>query len=78
MHEPARARCRGGSVSRKSVAAVSDRRHGDETVFRVTNFRYHANPPSERVSFRRQCNDSTFQRITTAKLNALLANAFGV
>ena len=37
MHEPARARCRGGSVSRKSVAAVSDRRHGDETVFRVTN-----------------------------------------
>jgi len=31
----------------------------DETAFRVTNSRYHANPPSDRVFFRRQCNDST-------------------
>jgi hypothetical protein len=44
----------------------------DETVFRVTNSRYHANPSSDRVCFRRRCNDSTFQRITTAKRNVLL------
>jgi hypothetical protein len=31
-----------------------------ETVFRVTNFRYHPNPSSDRVCFRRRCNDLTF------------------
>jgi hypothetical protein len=40
-----------------------------ETVFRVTNSRYHADPSSNRVFFRRRCNDLTFQRITTAKRN---------
>ena len=40
----------------------------DERVFRVTNFRYHANPSSDRVFLRHRSNDSTFQRITTAKL----------
>jgi hypothetical protein len=40
----------------------------DETVFRVTISRYHANLSSDPVFFRRRCNDSTFQRITTAKL----------
>jgi hypothetical protein len=33
----------------------------DETVFRVTNSRYHANQSSDRVFFRRRCNDSTLQ-----------------
>src|SRR5207249_10993918 len=32
----------------------------DETLFRVTNSRYHANPSSDRVSFRRRCNGLTF------------------
>ena len=40
--------------------------HADETVFRITKSRYHANPSSDRVCFRRRCND---QRITTAKRN---------
>src|SRR4029453_4733215 len=39
----------------------------DETVFCVTNSRYHANPSSDRVCFRRRCNDLTFQRITTGR-----------
>ena len=39
---------------------------GDETVFRVTNSRYHANPSSDRVFFRRRCNGLTLQQITTA------------
>jgi hypothetical protein len=42
----------------------------DETVFRVTNSGHHANPSSDRVFFRRRCNDSMFQRITTARLDA--------
>src|SRR5437899_110074 len=50
------------------VAAVYDRRSlpsreasmRDETLFRVTNSRYHANPSSDRVFFRRRCNDLTF------------------
>src|SRR5882724_2690132 len=50
----------------------------DETVYGVTNSRCNANPSSDRVFFRRRCTDSTLQRITTAKRNALLANAFGV
>ena len=41
----------------------------NETVFCVTNSRWHANASSDRVSFRRRCNDSTLQRITTAKRN---------
>src|SRR6266516_6778931 len=44
MHEPAR--CRGG---RRGGCEVSVR---DDTVFRVTNSRCHANPLSDRVSFR--------------------------
>src|SRR5438552_13248531 len=32
----------------------------DETVFGVTNSRYHANPSSDPVFFRRRCNDLTF------------------
>jgi hypothetical protein len=32
----------------------------DETVFGVTNSRYHATLSSERVFFRRRCNDLTF------------------
>ena len=62
MHEPAR--CRGG---RRRGCEVSMR---DETVFRVTNSRYHANPSLDRVFFRRRCIDSMFQRITTARLDA--------
>ena len=50
------------------VAAVYDRRSlpsreasmRDETLFRVTNSRYNANPSSDRVFFRRRCNDLTF------------------
>jgi len=38
----------------------------DDTVFRVTNFRYHASLSSDRVCFCRRYNDLTFQRITTA------------
>ena len=52
MHEPAR--CKGG---RRGGCEVSTR---DETVFRVTNSRYHANPSSDGVFFRRRCNDLTF------------------
>ncbi len=52
MHEPAR--CRGG---RRGGRDVSMR---DETVFGITNSPYHANPSSDRVFFRRQCNDLTF------------------
>jgi hypothetical protein len=44
----------------------------DDTVFRVTNSRYHANLSSDRVCFRRRCNDLMFQRITTVKRNVLL------
>jgi hypothetical protein len=33
----------------------------EETLFRVTNSRYHANPSSERVCFRRRCNALMFQ-----------------
>jgi hypothetical protein len=58
MHEPAR--CRGG---RRGHRQASMR---EETLFRVTNSRYHANPSSDPVFFRRRCNDLTFQRITTA------------
>src|SRR5437016_3712848 len=32
----------------------------DETVFLRPNSRYHANPSSDRVFFRRRCNDLTF------------------
>ena len=60
MHEPAR--CKGG---RRGGCEVSTR---DETVFRVTNSRYHANPSSDRDFLRHRCNDLTVQRITTAKL----------
>jgi len=45
----------------------------DETVFCVTNFRYHANPSSDRVFFRRRCNDSTFHLSRRP-----LAKTFGV
>src|SRR5438034_11765697 len=31
-----------------------------ETVFRVTNSRYHTNPSSDRVFVRRRCNGSIF------------------
>jgi len=51
MHEPAR--CKGG---RRGGCEVSTR---DETVFRVTNSRYHANPSSDRVS---SAVDVTIQR----------------
>ena len=51
MHEPAR--CKGG---RRGGCEVSTR---DETVFRVTNSRYHANPSSDRVFFRGRSNDLT-------------------
>ena len=62
MHE--QARC---SVGRRGGREVFMR---DETPFRVTNFRYHANPSSDGVFFRRRCNDLTFQRFnpsTSAK-----------
>src|SRR6266496_6844385 len=36
------------------------RHRSDEAVFGVTNSRYPANPSSDRVCFRRRCNDLTF------------------
>src|SRR5438876_2410348 len=45
----------------------------DETVSRITNSRYHGNPSSDGVFFRRRSNDSTFPWRA-----CLLANAFGV
>src|SRR5207244_5858563 len=65
MHEPAR--CSGGRVACDS--ATREASMPDETVFRVTNSRYHANPSSDRDFLRHRCNDLTVQRITTAKLN---------
>jgi len=58
MHEPAR--CTSGAAAARFLR--------DETVFGVTNYRYRASPAFDRVFFRRRRNDSTFQRITTAKL----------
>jgi len=52
------------------------RHRSDETVFCVTNSRCHANPSSDRVCFRRRCNDSPLQRITTAKLKCLDTTQF--
>jgi hypothetical protein len=52
----------------EAVGAEAARFLRDETVFGVTNYRYRASPAFDRVFFRRRCNDSTFQRITTAKL----------
>ena len=40
----------------------------DKTIFGVMNYRYRASPASDRAFFRHRSNDSTFQRITTAKL----------
>jgi hypothetical protein len=48
MHEPAR--CSGGRVACDSASREASMR--DEPVFRVTNSRYHANPPSDGVFFR--------------------------
>jgi len=52
------AQAKAGSGGRRGDREVSMR---DETVFRVTNSRYHANPSSDRVSFRRRCDDLMFQ-----------------
>jgi len=62
-----RALCGGGRVACDSTSREASMRN--ETVFRVTNSRYHANPSSDRVFFRRRCDDLMFQQITTAKLN---------
>ena len=45
-----------GVLSKKELSLILR----EQTVFRVTNFRYHVNPSSDRVFFRRRCNDSTF------------------
>src|SRR4029453_1771814 len=50
MHE--RARYSGGRISREASMR-------DETVFGVTYSRYHTNPWSDPVFFRRRCNGST-------------------
>src|SRR6266496_2903262 len=60
MH--ARARYNGGHCGDREVSARRDR-------IRRPNSRYHTNSSSDRVFFRRRCNDLTFERITTAKLN---------
>ena len=52
----------------ETVGAEAARFLRDETVFGLTNYRYRASPAFDRVFFCRRCNDSTFQRITTAKL----------
>jgi hypothetical protein len=52
-------RTKAGSGERRGDREASVR---DETVSRVTNSRYHANPPSDRVFFRHRCNASTLQR----------------
>ena len=53
----------------EAVGAEAARFLRDETVFGVTNYRYRASPAFDRVFFRHRSNDSTFQRITTAKRN---------
>ena len=46
-----------GLLAVMAVGAAAARLHmRDETVFRVTNSRYHANPSSDRVFFRRRCH----------------------
>jgi hypothetical protein len=69
MHEPAR--CSGGRVACDPASCVASMR--GEAVFRVTNSRYDANPSSDRVFFRRRCNDLTFQ-----SFNALTIQPFNV
>src|SRR5439155_26607954 len=56
MHEISS--CSGRRVACDSASGEASMR--DETVFRVTKSRCHANPLSDRVFFRRRCNDSTF------------------
>jgi hypothetical protein len=61
-------------MSPRVVEAVGEASMLDETVFRVTNFRYHANPSSDRVF---SAVDATIQHFNESRqrmLNALLAN----
>jgi hypothetical protein len=58
-----------GTVGRRRVAtgctADYEASMCEETLFCVTNSRYHANPSSDPVFFRRRCSDLTFDRIVT-------------
>ena len=70
MHELAR-----GRDGRRGGGEASMR---DEIVFGVRILDTTQIGRRIALFFRRRCNHLRFQRITTAKLNALLANAFGV